>query len=68
MPAERTSGVPSWRTAVVPTGAGLGLSLLIGWVFSVVNGAGADAAHASAAEGYGFRERAGSGERPAGDS
>lgn len=63
MAAEHTSpsttrspstGWPRWSTALVSGTGGLKLALLVGWIFSGSNGAGTDAAHASAAEGYGF--------------
>lgn len=46
----------------------MGLALLIGWFFSGSTGAGADVAHASAAEGYGFKQKAQPGAPQAEDS
>jgi hypothetical protein len=51
---QRPSAGLRWRTALVSGTGGLKLALLVGWIFSGSNGAGTDAAHASAAEGYGF--------------
>lgn len=48
----RPSAGPRWSTALVSGTGGLKLALLAGWIFSGSHGA--DAAHASAAEGYGF--------------
>ncbi len=61
-PQRPSAGCPRWSTALVSGTGGLTLALLVGWIFSGSNGAGADAAHASAAEGYGFTPK-----RPAGD-
>jgi hypothetical protein len=53
-PQRPSAGRRRWSSALVSGTGGLKLALLVGWIFSGSNGAGTDAAHASAAEGYGF--------------
>lgn len=67
-PPRPYAGRPRWSTALVSGTGGLKLALLVGWIFSGSNGAGADAAHASAAEGYGFTQKQQAGDPDAEDS
>lgn len=67
-PPRPSAGPRRWSSALVSGTGGLKLALLVGWIFSGSNGAGADAAHASAAEGYGFTPKTRAGDPAAEDS